>query len=64
MVHCMLSIDMKNLLTMLMRGFLIPAVVDEEIVKYLIHVDVKDPINQLQLFKMDFGLEVKVQVID
>ena len=49
---------------MLMRGFLIPAVVDEEIVKYLIHVDVKDPINQLQLFKMDFGLEVKVQVID
>ena len=48
----------------LLRQFLKPTVFDGKIVKDLIDVDVKDPINQLQLFKMDFGLEVKIQVLD
>ena len=60
----LLSLACYPLITTLMRQFLKPTVVDGKIVKDLIDVDFKDSVNQLQLLKMDFELEVKIQVID
>ena len=56
--------EMKNLLTTLMRQFLESTVVNGKIVKDLMDADVRDPSNRLQLFKMCFGLEVQIQIID
>lgn len=63
LIHFMFT-EMKNLLTMLMRQFLESTVVNGKVVKDLMDADVRDPSNQLQLFKMCFGLEVQIQIID
>ena len=63
LVHFMFT-EMKSLLTTLLKRCVNPAVVDEAMeARQLIDLDVEDTTNILDLSKIDFGLEVKAELM-